>query len=121
MGSRDFIINRETSLIILTQHRIKMTKMMQTLILAASVICAINSLHLEKRALSRADDGEEERDANYRAREIATHLIGEIIGEVVGENVDELVEMLVGRELGVEVEEERNPDPLHGVGKGIGK
>ena len=39
----------------------------------------------------------------------------------MGENVDELVEMLVGRELGVEVEEERNPDPLHGVGKGIGK
>ena len=69
--------------------------------------------------LSALNRAEEERDGNYRVREITTHLLGEIAGELVGEEVDEVVESLVGRVLSVELEEET--DPLRAVGKGIGK
>ena len=47
--SRDLTIDRETTLITLPPHYPKMSKMMQTLVFAASVICAVNSFYLEKR------------------------------------------------------------------------
>ena len=47
------IIDQETTLITLP-HYPKMSKMtMQTMVFAASVICAVNSLYLEKRGIDK--------------------------------------------------------------------
>ena len=72
-------------------------------------------------ALSKQEEGTEGRDGTYVAREFATHIIGEVIGEVVGESADEAVESVVGELLGVEVEENKDPLIVGGLGKGLGR
>jgi len=88
---------------------------MQTLVLAACVICAVNSYSLEK-AYAREDPP---KDFNYRVREYATHLAGEFAGELLGERIDDFVERAVGSVLGIPHEEDS--DPLLGDGSELGE
>merc|ERR1719367_830200 len=101
-----------------TYHYHKMSKIMQTLVLAAIVICAVNSYSLEK-AYARQDDDNTPKDFNYRVREYATHLAGEFAGELLGERIDDFVEKAVGSVLGIPHEDDS--DPLLGDGSELGE